>query len=84
LDIETVAASVRRTHRAVVVQEGWPLFGTAAEIVTEIYRRCFDQLDAPVERVTGEDVPMPYARNLELLALPNAEKIAEAVRRATR
>ncbi len=81
LDMETVAASVRRTHRAVVVQEGWPLFGTAAEIVTEIYERCFDELDAPVERITGQDVPMPYARNLELLALPNAEKIAEAVRR---
>ena len=81
LDLETVAASVRRTHRAVVVQEGWPLFGTAAEIVTGIYERCFDELDAPVERVTGQDVPMPYARNLELLALPNAEKVAEAVRR---
>lgn len=84
LDIEAVAASVRRTHRAVVVQEGWPLYGTAAEIVTEIYERCFDHLDAPVERVTGRDVPMPYARNLELLALPNAEKIADAVRRVTR
>lgn len=82
LDMETVAASVARTHRAVVVCEQWPLFGVGAEIAAQIYERCFDQLDAPVERVTGQDVPMPYARNLELLALPDVEKIADAVRRA--
>ncbi len=81
LDMDTVAASVRKTHRAVVVQEQWRLFGAAAEIVTQIYERCFDDLDAPVERVTGEDVPAPYARNLELLAFPNEDRIVEAVRR---
>lgn len=80
-DVETVAASVRRTHRAVVVQEQWPTFGAGAEIAARIYECCFDHLDAPVERVTGADVPMPYARNLELLALPNADKVAAAVRR---
>jgi pyruvate dehydrogenase E1 component subunit beta len=82
LDTETVAASVRRTHRAVVVHEQWPLFGVGAEIAAQIYERCFDQLDAPVERVAAQDVPMPYARNLELLALPDAQKIEDAVRRA--
>jgi len=81
LDLETVAASVARTHRAVVVQEGWPLFGAAAEIAAGIYERCFDLLDAPVERVAAKDVPMPYARNLELLAVPDERAIVEAVRR---
>jgi pyruvate dehydrogenase E1 component beta subunit len=81
LDIGTVAASVRRTHRAVVVQEQWKPFGTAAEIVASIYEQVFDDLDAPVERVTGADVPMPYARNLELLALPHEEDIVRAVKK---
>jgi pyruvate dehydrogenase E1 component beta subunit len=81
LDMETVAASVRRTHRAVVVQEGWPMFGAASEITAQICERCFDHLDAPVERVMGQDVPMPYARDLELLAVPDKERITEAVRR---
>ncbi|MDQ7800259.1 MAG: alpha-ketoacid dehydrogenase subunit beta [Armatimonadota bacterium] len=81
LDMDTVAESVRRTHRAVVVQEQWPLFGAAAEVAAGIYERCFDDLDAPVERVTGEDVPAPYARNLEKLAFPDEDRIARAVRR---
>ena len=81
LDVDTVAASVRRTHRAVVVQEQWPLFGAAAEIASGIYERCFDDLDAPVERVTGEDVPAPYARNLERLAFPDEDRIEQVVRR---
>jgi pyruvate dehydrogenase E1 component beta subunit len=81
LDMETVAASVRRTHRAVVVQEQWPAFGAAAGIAARIYERCFDDLDAPVEAVTGADVPMPYARNLELLAVPDAQAVAAAVHR---
>jgi len=81
LDMDTVAASVRKTHRAVVVQEQWRLFGAAAEITAQIYERCFDDLDAPVERVTGEDVPAPYARNLELRAFPNEDRIIDAVRR---
>lgn len=81
LDMDTVAESVRRTHRAVVVQEQWPLFGVAAEVAAGIYERCFDDLDAPVERVTGEDVPAPYARNLEKLAFPDEERIHRAIRR---
>ncbi|MDQ7857812.1 MAG: alpha-ketoacid dehydrogenase subunit beta [Armatimonadota bacterium] len=81
LDVATVLASVRRTHRAVVVQEQWRLFGAAAEIAATIAEGAFDLLDAPVERVTGEDVPMPYARNLELLALPDADDVVRAARR---
>ncbi len=81
LDTATIAASVTRTHRAVVVQEQWKPFGAAAEIAARIYEEAFDQLDAPVERVTGADVPMPYARNLELLAVPHDEDIVSAVKR---
>jgi pyruvate dehydrogenase E1 component beta subunit len=80
LDLETVAASVRRTHRAVIVQEGWPLFSVASEIAAGISQRCFEYLDAPVARVTGADVPMPYARSLELLAQPDEDRITDAVR----
>jgi 2-oxoisovalerate dehydrogenase E1 component len=82
LDTDTVTASVRRTHRAVVVQEQWPLYGTAAEVASRICERDFDYLDAPVERVTGADVPAPYARPLEQLALPTEAAVADAVRRA--
>jgi pyruvate dehydrogenase E1 component beta subunit len=81
LDRDTVLASVTRTHRAVVVQEQWRPFGAAAEIAAMIMEGAFDQLDAPVERVTGADVPMPYARNLELLALPQESDIIRAARR---
>jgi len=81
LDSQTVTASVTRTHRAVVVQEQWKPFGAAAEIASRIYEEAFDQLDAPVERVTGADVPMPYARNLEQLALPHEDDIIRAVKR---
>jgi pyruvate dehydrogenase E1 component beta subunit len=81
LDRDTIIASVSRTHRAVVVQEEWKPYGAAAEICATIMEGAFDLLDAPVERVTGADVPMPYARNLELLALPHEEDIIAAVRR---
>ncbi|MDR7486271.1 MAG: alpha-ketoacid dehydrogenase subunit beta [Armatimonadota bacterium] len=81
LDTRTLVESARRTHRAVVVQEQWRPYGAAAEIAASITEGAFDLLDAPVERVTGADVPMPYARNLELLALPHAEDIVEAARR---
>ncbi len=83
LDLEPVYKSVAKTHRAVVVQEQWKPFGAAAEIAASITETVFDELDAPVERVTGEDVPMPYARNLELLAVPHETHVVEAVRRAT-
>jgi len=81
LDGETLLESVRRTHRAVVVQEQWKPYGAAAEIAAVIYEGAFDSLDAPVERVTGADVPMPYARNLELLAVPHEPDIVAAAKR---
>jgi pyruvate dehydrogenase E1 component beta subunit len=81
LDGETLVRSVAKTHRAVVVQEQWKPFGAAAEIAATIYEGAFDLLDAPVERVTGADVPMPYARELELLAIPHEADIVAAARR---
>jgi pyruvate dehydrogenase E1 component beta subunit len=81
LDLQPAFASVSRTHRCVVVQEQWKPFGAAAEIAASITEELFDELDAPVERVTGEDVPMPYARNLELLATPHEAQIINAVKR---
>lgn len=81
LDLDPVYASVAKTHRAVVVQEQWKLYGAAAEIAASITEAMFDELDAPVARVTGEDVPMPYARNLELLATPHEPEIERAVKK---
>ncbi|MBI3608142.1 MAG: pyruvate dehydrogenase complex E1 component subunit beta [Nitrospirae bacterium] len=81
-DWETVLASVRKTKRAVVVQEGWTFCGVAAEIAATISAEAFDDLDAPVERVTSLDVPLPYARPLEAATVPEAGKIAAAVKRA--
>ncbi|MBL1148680.1 MAG: 2-oxoisovalerate dehydrogenase subunit beta [Fimbriimonadales bacterium] len=82
LDTETIFGSVRKTHRAVVVYEDWRNGGYGAEIVARIQESCFDDLDAPVGRVGGLNVPMPYARNLELLCIPNKDD-ALAVARAT-
>ena len=81
LDMDPVYESVAKTHRAVVVQEQWRPFGVGAEISASITEKMFDELDAPVARVSGEDVPMPYARNLELLATPHEEHIMAAVKR---
>jgi pyruvate dehydrogenase E1 component beta subunit len=81
LDMDPVYASVSKTHRAVVVQEQWKLYGAGAEIAASITEHMFDELDAPVARVTGEDVPMPYARNLELLATPHEPEILAGIRR---
>jgi pyruvate dehydrogenase E1 component beta subunit len=81
LDMDPVYDSVGRTHRAVVVQEQWRPFGVGAEISASITENMFDSLDAPVARVSGEDVPMPYARNLELLATPHEAHIAAAVKK---
>ena len=82
LDLDPVIGSIGRTHRAVVVQEQWKPFGAAAEIGASIAEQAFDQLDAPVERVTGQDVPMPYARGLESLAVPHESDVMDAVRRS--
>jgi pyruvate dehydrogenase E1 component beta subunit len=81
LDMDPVYASVAKTHRAVVVQEQWKLYGAGAEIAASITEHMFDELDAPVARVTGEDVPMPYARNLELLATPHEPEILAGIRK---
>ena len=83
LDKETIVNSVRKTSRLIAVEEGWPYAGVAAEIIAMITEEAFDYLDAPAERVTGEDVPLPYAANLEKLALPQVENIVAAARRAT-
>ncbi|CCG06838.1 pyruvate dehydrogenase complex E1 component subunit beta [Pararhodospirillum photometricum] len=80
LDTATLVASVRKTNRCISVEEGWPYAGVGAEIAAVLMEQAFDWLDAPVVRVTGEDVPMPYAANLERLALPTPEKILAAVR----
>jgi pyruvate dehydrogenase E1 component beta subunit len=80
LDAETVCASVRKTNRAVVVEEGWEICGMGAQVADYVQRDCFDDLDAPVLRVHQADVPMPYAKNLERAAKPDAQKTVAAVR----
>ena len=80
LDMETVARSVAKTNRALVAEEGWPTYGVGAELAARISRACFDDLDAPVERVGGAEVPMPYAKPLELAALAGEDKIEAAAR----
>jgi pyruvate/2-oxoglutarate/acetoin dehydrogenase E1 component len=83
LDTATILASVRKTHRAVVVEAGAGFAGMGSELSAVITEQAFDDLDAPVERVTGVPAPMPYARNLERAKTPSKERIIEAVRRVT-
>lgn len=80
LDIDTIIQSIQKTNRLVTVEEGWPFAGIGAEICAEVCDKAFDELDAPPIRVAAEDVPLPYAVNLEKLALPNADKIVRAVK----
>lgn len=80
LDTATIVESVKKTNRLVSVEEGWPYAGIGAELAAVMMEQAFDWLDAPVVRVAGEDVPLPYAANLEKLALPNPDKIAAAAR----
>jgi pyruvate dehydrogenase E1 component beta subunit len=80
LDTETVLESVRKTNRLVSIEEGWPFAGVGSEICALVCDKAFDYLDAPPLRVCAEDVPLPYAANLEKLALPNAQKIVQAVK----
>ena len=80
LDTATIVASVKKTNRLVSVEEGWPFAGIGAELCAVAMEQAFDDLDAPVARVCGADVPMPYAANLEKLALPDAERVVQAVR----
>lgn len=81
LDVETVAASVAKTHRALCVEEGWPSYGVSAELAARIQHACFDDLDAPVERVGMAEVPLPYAKELELAAMPTEDRIERAALR---
>lgn len=81
-DSETIVESVKKTHRAVVVQEQWRWFSVASEVCAIIQERAFDELDAPVERVSGAEVPAPYARNLEVAAFPSEQLIIDAAKRA--
>lgn len=78
LDVNTILKSVRKTHRLVSVEEGWPMFGMGAELSALVMENAFDELDAPVMRVTAKDVPLPYAANLEQLALPQLDDIIDA------
>jgi len=83
LDIDTMAESVRRTNYAVVVDQSWPFASPGSEIAAQLHAVCFDHLDNHVHRVHSDDVPAPYAYELEQAFLPNARKIVEAVRAAT-
>ena len=78
LDLDTILDSVRKTNHCVIVEEGWPHGGVGANLATLITEQAFDHLDAPVQRVTGADVPMPYAKRLEQAAIPHAEHVVSA------
>jgi pyruvate dehydrogenase E1 component beta subunit len=80
LDVATIVESVKKTNRLVSVEEGWPQFGLGSELAATMMEHAFDYLDAPVRRVSGKDVPMPYAANLERLALPQAGDVVEAAK----
>jgi pyruvate dehydrogenase E1 component beta subunit len=81
MDVEAIAESVRKTNRAVVVEEGWEICGVGAQVVDFIQRECFDDLDAPVVRVHQDDVPMPYAKSLERAAKPDVKKTVAAIKK---
>jgi pyruvate dehydrogenase E1 component beta subunit len=80
MDIETVVESVKKTNRLVTVEEGWGPMGVGAEVAARVVELAFDYLDAPPARVHQEDVPLPYAANLEALSLPSVEKIVKAAK----
>jgi len=80
MDVDAIVKSVKKTGRCVTVEEGWPQSSVSSEIAAQLMEKAFDWLDAPVLRVTGKDVPMPYAANLEKLALPNVAEVVEAVK----
>jgi pyruvate dehydrogenase E1 component beta subunit len=80
LDLDTILESVRRTNRCVIVEEGWPHGGVGANLAALVGEQAFDHLDAPIARVSGADLPMPYSKPLEQLAFPHEPQIVEAVR----
>lgn len=81
LDVETVAASVAKTNRVLCVEEGWPSYGVTAELAARVQAACFDDLDAPVERLGMAEVPLPYAKELELAAMPTEDRVEAAALR---
>ncbi len=82
LDIETIIESVKKTNRLVIIEEGWFFSGVGASIASLVMKNAFDYLDAPIEIVSGKDVPLPYAVNLEKLALPTIEDVIESIKKA--
>lgn len=80
LDMDPVIESFKKTNRAVVVEEGWPSYGVGAEISSRIYEQAFDYVDAPIKRVAQKEVPLPYNRTLEQMAIPNVDDIISAVK----
>jgi len=80
MDVPAIIESVKKTHRCVAIEEGWPQCGVTADIAARVQEEAFDWLDAPVLRVTGKDVPMPYAANLEKLALPSVAEVVAAAK----
>lgn len=80
LDLEPVIASFKRTNRCVVVEESLPHFSVGSEIAAQLQEKAFDYMDAPIKRVSAMDVPLPYSRDIELMALPNAQKVVDAVK----
>jgi pyruvate dehydrogenase E1 component beta subunit len=80
LDMDPVLESFKKTNRAVIVEEGWRSFGVGAEVATRIYEEAFDYVDAPIKRVAQTEVPLPYNRTLEQMALPQVEDVVKAVK----
>jgi len=80
LDLDTIVDSVVKTHRVVIVEEDWPYNGLGAGVADRIYNRVFDELDAPIRRVTSRDTPIPYNKGLEALVLPTVERVVEQVK----
>jgi pyruvate dehydrogenase E1 component beta subunit len=81
LDMDTLYTSFKKTNRAVIVEEGWPTYGLSAEIAARIYAECFDYLDAPIQRVSQKEAPLPYSAPLEKYMLPQPEDVVEAVKK---
>ncbi|MGB9586512.1 MAG: transketolase C-terminal domain-containing protein, partial [Anaerolineales bacterium] len=80
LDMGPVIQSFKKTNRAVIVEEGWRSYGVGAEVAARIYEEAFDYVDAPIQRVAQKEVPLPYNRNLEQLALPQVDDVIKAVK----
>jgi pyruvate dehydrogenase E1 component beta subunit len=80
LDIDLVLESFKKTNRCVIVEESLPMYSFGSEIAAQIQEKAFDYMDAPIKRVSAMDVPLPFAKDIELMALPNAQKVIDAVK----